>query len=171
MLKMFTTQLGGLYQRISSSEEESIEETARLLAQATFGQGRVFFACFDELQAIEVNALHAEERFTNLHNWSDDVILNDGDRVCIFVRHADHPKALALAKKLFEQFIPFAVVTSEKLKDAGEIANYAYTYISMGVRKGLIPNDVGERIVVPHTLSASFIYEAIKISYDEMVNE
>lgn len=73
---MFTTQLGGLYQRISSSEEESIEETARLLAQATFGQGRVFFACFDELQAIEVNALHAEEQFSNLHSWSEDVVVN-----------------------------------------------------------------------------------------------
>lgn len=170
MLKMLTTQLNGLFQRISDSEEEAIEETARLLAQATFGHGRVFFVCYDELQAIEMNALHAEEQFTNLHAWNDSITLTEQDRVCIFTRHADHPEALAFAKKLYEQFIPFGVVTSEKADDAGAMTDYAYTYISMGIRKGLLPNDLGERIVVPHTLAASFIYEAMKIAYDEMVD-
>ena len=61
-------------------------------------------------------------------------------------------------------------MTSEKAEDAGAMTDYAYTYISMGIRKGLLPNDLGERIVVPHTLAASFIYEAIKIAYDEMVD-
>ena len=40
MSKILTTQLTGLLQRIQQSEEESIEETARLLAQARLGKGQ-----------------------------------------------------------------------------------------------------------------------------------
>ena len=49
------------------------------------------------------------------------------------------------------------------------MGDLAYTYISMGIKKGLLPNELGERIVMPHTLTALFIYEAIKIAYDEML--
>ena len=52
MSKILTTQLTGLLQRIQQSEEESIEETARLLAQAAIGQGYVYFASFGELVGI-----------------------------------------------------------------------------------------------------------------------
>lgn len=41
-MKMLTTQLSGLLQRIAGSEEENMEETARLLAQAAAREGTVF---------------------------------------------------------------------------------------------------------------------------------
>lgn len=36
--------------KIQQNEEDAIEETARLLAQAAIGQGTVYFACFGEMQ-------------------------------------------------------------------------------------------------------------------------
>ena len=36
--------------------EESIEETARLLAQATIGEGRVIIAGFDEMDVVRLAA-------------------------------------------------------------------------------------------------------------------
>ena len=45
MSKILTTQLSGLLQRITQNEEDAIEETARLLAQAAIGEGNVYFAC------------------------------------------------------------------------------------------------------------------------------
>ena len=39
MLKILTTQIGGLFQKVATNQEEAIEETARLLAQAGIGQG------------------------------------------------------------------------------------------------------------------------------------
>ncbi|HWI47102.1 MAG TPA: DUF2529 family protein [Rummeliibacillus sp.] len=170
MLKMLSTQVGGLLQRVATNQEEAIEESARLLAQAGVGNGVVYFACFDELQAIEINALNAAEPFKKLRRWTKDVEIADLDRVCIFTRHANHPDALALAHTLYDDFIPFAVVASEKEEDAGEMADLAYTYISLGINKGLLPNELGERIVLPHTMAALFIYEAIKMSYDEMLS-
>ncbi|WP_397537029.1 DUF2529 family protein [Rummeliibacillus pycnus] len=170
MLKMLSTQVGGLLQRVATNQEEAIEESARLLAQAGIGDGVVYFACFDELQAIEINALNAAEPFKKLRPWTKDVEIADLDRVCIFTRHANHPDALALAHTLYDNFIPFTVVTSEKEENAGEMADLAYTYISLGINKGLLPNELGERIVLPHTMAALFIYEAIKMSYDEMLS-
>ena len=169
MLKMLSTQVGGLLTRVSLEQQDAIEESARLLAQAGAFEGNVYFACFDELQAIEINALKASEPFKKLRPWTNDIEITDLDRVCVFTHSANHPEALALAHQLYDSFIPFAVIANEKEEDAGEMADLAYTYISMGIKKGLLPNDLGERIVLPHTLTALFIYEAIKLTYDEIL--
>ena len=50
-MKMLTTQLTGLLQRIVNSEEENIEETARLLAQAAAREGFIYFAAFGEMES------------------------------------------------------------------------------------------------------------------------
>ena len=170
MSKILTTQMSGLLQRITQNEEEAIEETARLLAQAGIGAGNIYFACFGEMQAIEVNALHGVERFTKLLPWTKDTILEETDRVCIFTRSAFDEEALALARKLNDNFIPFAAVASEVATVENPLADLAYTYISTRIRGGLLPNDLGERIVVPHTIAALFIYEAIKMAFDEMLS-
>lgn len=169
MLKMLTTQLTGLLQRITTDQEETIEEAARLLAQAGVADGKVYFACFGEMKALEYNAQLAEEPFAKMTPWTNDAQITDLDRVLIVTRHADDAEALALAQQLYDAFIPFAVITSEKVADAGKMADLAYVYVSLKMKQGLIPNDLGERIVVPHVLAALFVYEAIKVQYDEMV--
>ncbi|MEX3745252.1 DUF2529 family protein [Lysinibacillus xylanilyticus] len=169
MSKILTTQLSGLFQRITQNEEEAIEETARLLAQAGIGEGNVYFACFDEMQVVELNACQAVERFTKLVPWTKDTVITEADRVCIFTRSAHDEEALALAQQLSDNFIPFAAVASEAADSENPLADLAYTYISARIRGGLLPNDLGERIVVPHAIAALFVYEAVKISYDEML--
>lgn len=169
MLKMLTTQLTGLLQRITSDQEETIEEAARLLAQAGIADGKVYFACFGEMKALEYNAQFAEEPFAKMTPWTKDANITDLDRVLIVTRHANDAEALALAQQLYDAFIPFAVITSEKQADAGKMADLAYVYVSLKIKQGLIPNDIGERIVVPHVIAALFVYEAIKVQYDEML--
>lgn len=169
MSKILTTQLSGLFQRITQNEEEAIEETARLLAQAGIGEGNVYFACFGEMQVVELNAYQAVERFTKLVPWTKDTVITEADRVCIFTRSAHDEEALALAQQLSDNFIPFAAVASEAANSENPLADLAYTYISTRIRGGLLPNDLGERIVVPHAIAALFVYEAVKISYDEML--
>ncbi|MFF2796979.1 DUF2529 family protein [Lysinibacillus xylanilyticus] len=169
MSKILTTQLSGLLQRITQNEEEAIEETARLLAQAGIGEGNVYLACFGEMQVVELNACQAVERFTKVAPWTKDTVITEADRVCIFTRSAHDEDALALAQQLNNQFIPFAAVASEVDNSENPLADLAYTYISTRIRGGLLPNDLGERIVVPHAIAALFVYEAVKIAYDEML--
>lgn len=173
MSKILSTQMTGLFQRIINSEEEAIEETSRLLVQASVGQGKVYFACFEEMQPIEFNALHSAEPFTNLHRWSPEIELTDSDRVCIFTSNAANPEAVLLAKKLYKDFIPFSVVASEPQSEDNELSELAYTYVSMKVRGGILPHpiNIGERVVIPYLMAGLFIYEAIKLNYDEMLGD
>lgn len=169
-MKMLTTQLSGLLQRIAASEEESIEETARLLAQAVAGQGNIYFAAFEEMQSISINAQLAAEQFPGLLPWTPDTQLTSADRVWIITRSSSNEEAFALAQKLNEAFIPFSVLANEPADEENELASLAYTYISLKLTKGLLPAEDGSRIVLPHALSAMFVYEAVKMKLDEILN-
>lgn len=173
MSKILATQLNGLFQKIVQKEEETIEETARLLAQASVGEGNVYFACFGDLQAVEAHALSSENAFFKLKKWTPETEIHDADRVLIITKSSNDEDALKLANQLNEQFIPFAAIASEVAGDENKLSDLAYTYISMNVRGGLIPHPtkLGERVVIPHLFAALFIYEAIKLNYDEMLDD
>ncbi|MDN4606021.1 DUF2529 family protein [Sporosarcina highlanderae] len=170
-MKIFTTQIGGLIQRAGSNNEEAVEETARLLAQATIGEGRVIFLGFDEMVAMGINAQYGAEPFKGAVQYEDGMEIESTDRVWIFARTANDERALEMARMLAEKFIPFAVVAGEKLSDENELADLAYTYMSTGVVKGILPGNDGGRIVQPHLMAALYLYEAVKMAYDEMIFE
>lgn len=170
-MKILTTQTGGLLQRIGANNEEAIEETARLLAQATIGQGRVIFVGFDELAGVGINAQSSAEPFTGAVQYEDGMDIDSTDRVWIFARSASDARAIKLARSLSNQFIPFSVLAGEKDDGSNELADLAYTYISTGLVKGILPGEDGGRIVQPHLMAALFVYEAVKLSYDEMIQE
>ena len=169
MMKMLTTQVSGLLQRISNLEEESMEETARLLAQAATREGTVFFATFGEMKSISVNAQFAAETFPSMQAWTSEIELTSADRVWILTRSCYDEEALSLAKKLSDQFIPFSALAAEEISDDNMLADLAYTYISTKLTKGLLPAEDGSRIVLPHALAGLFVYEAVKIMVNEML--
>ena len=171
MSKILTTQLTGLFQRIQQSEEEPIEETARLLAQAAIGQGTIYFAAFGEMEAVAIHAELGANPFAKFARYTDEVELLPADRLIIFTQHATDEQALKLAQKLHDNFIPFAAVASEVAETGNKLSELAYTYISLKVRGGILPHPtkLGERIVFPHLMAALYIYEAIKMEFDEML--
>ncbi|WP_424236653.1 DUF2529 family protein [Bhargavaea ginsengi] len=170
-MKMLTTQMSGLLQRIAGREEEMIGMTARLLAQATAGQGRVFIAAFGELGAVSANAIRGQERLKGAVRYRGEEI-DSTDRVWILARHASDEEALTLARRLAEQFIPFAAVADEPEDDEGnELAELATAYVSLGVKRGLLPSDDGGRTVFPHALAGLFVYEAVRMDYEELLSE
>lgn len=170
-MKIITTQIRGLLERIAETQEENIDETARLLAQALVGEGRILLAAFDEMEAVTATALYGVEPLAGAVRYTTDTVPTTADRVWILARSAHHPEALTLAKHLADQFIPFTVLTADTADDSNELANLAFTYISSGLKKGLIPGPTGERIVLPHALAALFIYEAVKLSLDEILED
>lgn len=166
---MLTTQIGGLMQRIVGSNEESIEETARLLAQATIGEGRIIISGFNEMDAVRLVAMNGAEIFVGAVAYEENMKIGKEDRVWILARSANEKPALELARLLAKEFIPFAAVAAENDDDDNELSTLATTYISTGLLKGLLPGNDGKRYVEPHALAALFIYEAVKIAYDEML--
>ncbi len=173
MSKILTTQMTGLLQRIQTSEEFAFEDTARLLAQAAIGEGTVYFACFGELKAVEINALQGMAPFKKAAVWHENVELSEADRVIIFTRSCHDIEANKLAQHLYDTFIPFAAVASEGEGEDNPLSGLAYTYISMKIRGGLIPHpsNLTERAVFPHAMAALFILEAIQLEYNEMIDD
>lgn len=169
-MKMLTTQLVGLLQRIATSQEEAIEETARLVAQAAVGEGKIYFAAFGEMEAVYANA-EASGLFPRLARWTKETEVTSADRVLILTPSAANEDALQLAKELSDAFIPFSAVAPEKHTEDNELAELAYTYVALGFTKGLLPTDTGERIVLPYALAALFVYEAILMAVREMTDE
>ncbi len=173
MSKILTTQLTGLLQRIEKTEEEMIGDTARVLAQAGIGEGIVYFACFGEMEALAIHALKGVEPFKKGALWNDCIELTSADRVIIFTNSASNEDALKLAQTLSDAFIPFSAVASEVASSDNMLSELAYTYISLKVRGGILPHPekLGERIVFPHLFAALYVYEALKMEYDEMIND
>ena len=173
MSKILTTQLTGLLQRIEKTEEEMIGDAARILAQAGIGEGTVYFAAFGELEGITINALQGVSPFKQGARWTDEVELTSADRVIIFTRSAKDAEAIALAERLNNEFVPFAAVAAESESDDNELSQLAYAYISLKIRNGLLPHPekLGDRIVFPHLIAALYVYEAMKMEYDEMVED
>lgn len=166
---MLTTQLSGLFQRIAGSEEENMEETARLLAQAAAREGTVFFATFGEMKSISINAQFAAEPFPSMQVWSLESKLTSADRVWILTRSCEDEEALKLAKKLNDEFIPFSALAAEPISEENMLSELAYTYISTKLLKGLLPTEDGGRTVLPHALAGLFVYEAVKMQVNEML--
>jgi len=168
-MKMLTTQVSGLLQRIATGQEEAIEETARLLAQAAVGEGRIFFAAFGEMKAVYTNA-KASGLFPRLVEWTPESTVTSADRVWILTPQADQAEAVALATQLNEAFIPFSVTAPEKANAENALSELAYTYVALGFTKGLLPTDTGERVVLPYALAALFVYEAVLMAVREMTS-
>ncbi len=67
MLKILSTQLAGVFQRISAQEEEQFEDAARLFAQAIISDGTIFVYGMDEMEAVVAEALHGAENCRTLN--------------------------------------------------------------------------------------------------------
>ena len=159
-MKMLTTQLTGLFQRIGK-HEESIEDTARVMAQAAIGEGTVYIAAFGEMEAVAAAAFQGPEPLQSAARWQPDIELTSADRIWILARKDEGAE---LAASLLNQFIPFAYLSAETYDNSD-----ADAFLSLGIDKGILPDDTGGRTVVPHGLAALFVYHAVKMEFDEML--
>lgn len=161
-MKILTTQLTGLFQRLAK-EEEAIEDTARLLAQAIIGEGRIHLAAFGELEAVAASALNGPETLESTVRYDPSVELSTADRVWILARKDEGD---SLAHELAWRAIPFAMLTAES--HGNETAD---VFLSMNIDKGLLPGEDGGRIMIPHGLGALYVYHAVKLTIDEILTD
>lgn len=165
MLKMFTTQLTGLFKRIEEKEEYSFEDGARLLAQ-----GPIYFFTTKEMKAVEFEALEGAEPFQGVKIFARVEELTDSDRVLIFTRYSNDGAALEVARKLQEKGIPFVVVTSA-VPEGEELLELADLAIDLRLTKGLLPDDLGNRYGYPSAMAALFVYFGLKFTIEEILAE
>lgn len=163
MLKMFTTQLTGLFKRIEEKEEFSFEDGARLLAQ---GQN-IYVVGFKEMKGVEFEALEGAEPLKGALTNVDAA--TGADRILLFTRNSDDQEAVELAGKLHEKGIPFVAVST--LVQDGKLEELADVHINLQLKKGLLPDDFGNRYGYPSSMAALYVYYGLKFTIDEILAE
>lgn len=161
-MKIFSTQLTNLFQQIDS-HQDTLEDVARLLAQAVIGEGTIFLAAFGEMKAVAAAALDGDEPLPSASEWKPDSILTSADRVFILAKKDEGDE---LAGRLSDAAIPFAMLCAEsKETDLPEV------FLSLGIDNGIPVAETDDRTIVPHAMSALYAYHVIKLLMDEMLAE
>jgi Domain of unknown function (DUF2529) len=174
MLKMFSTQLAGLLNRIQDKQEENFEDAGRLLAQASAGDGRIFIFGVKEMHAISLEATVGAEPLRRAALW--DGSSTEGfiaaDRVLIISRFSSDPDAIKAAKLLQSEGIPFVgVSTANSIENDDSLVDIADVHIDLLLKKGLIPDENGERIGFPAPIAALFVYYGVRFIIEEILND
>lgn len=174
MLKMFSTQLTGIFKKLMEKEEFSIEDAARLLAQAPAGEGRIQIYATREMKAAALEATEGAEPLASAAHWTDAHSENDiadTDRFLIISRHSNDGQAVALAKALSEKMIPFAAISTAVEGEGPSLAELADVHIDLKLTKGLLPDEEGNRFGYPSAIAALFVYHGLKFTIDEILSE
>lgn len=159
---MFTTQLTGLFKRIEEKGEFSFEDGARLLAQAPVGDGNIYIVGLREMKAVEYEAVEGAEPLKGAKVLTDVEELTDSDRVLVFARFAED--AAELSEKLYEKSIPFVAVSTGLVENAD-------VHIDLGLKKGLLPDDLGNRYGYPSSMAGLYVYYGLKFTIEEILAE
>ncbi|PHD77466.1 hypothetical protein COF64_05025 [Bacillus sp. AFS043905] len=171
MLKIFSTQISGLFKKMIENEAFEMEDAGRLLAQAVVGDGSVFIHGFGEMQGVTAEALHGEEPFPKAKSYDLSETISKEDRFLIFSRHSDDSEALMLAKQLKEKDIPFVAVSTSVSSEEDSLLELADVHIDLRIQRGLIPDETGNRYGYPTLLTALFAYHGIKFTLEEIIKE
>ncbi|WP_425283777.1 DUF2529 domain-containing protein [Mesobacillus persicus] len=169
---MFTTQVTGLFNRLLEKEEFAIEDSARLLAQAAAGEGSIYIYGSAEMNAIPYEATEGAEPLNGavrLQSAEQVSKLTPADRVLIFARQSTDTEAVAIAEELIKKDLSFVAVST--IIDDGGLDALADVHIDLRIKKGMLPDENGERFGQPTSMAALFIYYGIKFTIDEMMAE
>jgi uncharacterized phosphosugar-binding protein len=171
MLKMFSTQLTGLLNRLQEKEEFSIEDGARLLAQAAAGEGIIYILGTKEMQAVALEAVYGEEPLQSAAIFTEDVELEAADRVLLISRYSDDEESVGAARDLQERGIPFVAISTIRENETAGLHTMADVHIDLRLKKGLLPDEMGNRVGYPASIAALFIYFGLKFTIEEILEE
>ncbi|MBP3039096.1 DUF2529 domain-containing protein [Bacillaceae bacterium Marseille-Q3522] len=174
MLKMFSTQMTGLLKRLLEKNEYEIEDSARLLAQAAVGDGTIYLYGTQEMKAIPIEALEGAEPFPQAAVWNADdnlELISEADRFMIISRFCTDVSAGNLAKQLNKQSIPFVAISTVLQEAEYNYMELADVSFDLGLKKGMLPDEAGNRYGYPAAAAALMIYHSIKFTFDEILSD
>ncbi|MDX8363667.1 DUF2529 domain-containing protein [Cytobacillus sp. IB215665] len=175
MLKIFTTQLTGLFKKITDNEEDHIEDGARLLAQAIIGDGSIYVLGIHEMEAIAIEASIGTEPLPKIKRLSmhdDFTSIHQTDRVLLVTRYSTDEKAIESASSLMNLSIPIVAISADSSKEnETSLTDLVDVHIDTKLIKPLIPNSDGTRFGLPTMMAALFAYYGLAYTIEEIIDE
>ncbi|MGN7938845.1 DUF2529 family protein [Virgibacillus sp. 6R] len=175
MMKIFTTQLTGHFNRIVDQETLDIEDSSRLLAQALVGEGNLYLYGHKELHGIVLEAISSNEPLLRakplLEHDGQITEVSSADRVLLFTHFSTDEEAIQIAKSLAKKGIQ-TVGVSAIAKDAPKgLESITDFHIDSKLRQPLIPGDDGNRYGFPALMTSLYVYYAIHFTIQEILSE
>ncbi|MBM7704081.1 DUF2529 domain-containing protein [Metabacillus iocasae] len=172
MLKIFTTQLMGLLKRIDEKEEFTIEDGARILAQAAVGDGSIFIYGAGEMEAVTLEATVSEEPLPYAKPFTSFDELTSVDRVLLVSRFSTNETVIEMAKQLQEKGISTVSIGAvPKEIERESVHTLTDVHIDTKLLKALIPGEDGMRFGFPAVITALYAYYGLAFTMKEMVEE
>jgi uncharacterized phosphosugar-binding protein len=174
-VKIFTTQMIGILQKIAAEEELALEDGARLLAQAIIGDGRILLHGFHEMEAVVIEALCGQDKLPkaarlmeNGHLRND---IDETDRVLLVTRFSNDKDAINLAEQLKEKGLEIAAISAVVKDEQPSLVDIVDVHIDSKLPKPIIPRDDGSRIGFPTVITASFAYYCLLLTIYDILEE
>ncbi|MEQ5999242.1 DUF2529 domain-containing protein [Bacillus amyloliquefaciens] len=171
MLKIFTTQLAGIFSRIQDKESEAIEDGARLLAQAAVSGHTIYLYGANEMQGILCEAELGSEPMPSVKAFPDTAdSITESERVLMFCSGPGTAEEQALAQRLYEKGIGLVGV-SPVIKDQTGIEAFCDVHIDSKLKMPLLPDEDGTRYGFPSLMTGLYVYHALSFTLKEMMQE
>ncbi|MGP4081618.1 DUF2529 family protein [Pseudalkalibacillus sp. R45] len=168
MLKIFTTQLSGVFKKIDEQEDDTLEDCSRLLAQTITGNGTIHIKGFGELEGIASAITGSSESLPACVPYGENVV-EAGDCILAFANKARDIEMEKLVAQAESEGISVVSVAAVEKGDE-PIPNEEF-HIDTKLLKPLVPGDDGERIGYPVFMLALYIYYALYFNTNEMLAE
>jgi uncharacterized phosphosugar-binding protein len=174
-MKIFTTQLQGIFQKIQDQEDMNIEDAARLLAQAVIGDGSIYIYGNKEMEAILLEALYGPEPLPSaapLFENGKVADVSEADRVLVISRFSTDKEVVELAKTLKEQGIQTVGISAlTASEEFDSLEQWTDIHIDIKLVKPLIPDEEGNRFGFPALMAALYAYYVTTYTMKEILEE
>ena len=170
MLKIYLTQLRGVLQKVIDQDEETLEDAARLLAQAAISDGTVYVYGFEEMRTVALEALESPNKINGAKPLEIEK-LEAMDRVLLIAPQDDHTEAAELAKKISEVGALTVGLSSVAKTEDHPFSEAVDVHIDLPAPRALIPMESGERIGIPSTIAALFTYHGLYFTLAEFLED
>lgn len=175
-MKMYITQLRGVFEQISQENEEQLEEAGRRLAQSIASDGQIIIHGFGSISHIIREAVESPNALpkTITVKSSEAFLkqsLNSNDTLLLVIPNEKSDEAIEFLKSLNNSDVQVVGILTKNGQIPGELNNYLDTSLFVPQSGPLIPFNDAEKIGTPDSLAELFLYHLIYFSVMEILDE
>lgn len=172
-MKIFATQLQGVFQKIMEQEEEAIENGARLAAQGPAGTGRLLIYAAPPMRGNAVNLASHPDAPAQTIQVIDTVEFKPEpvDRAIILAEKEEEEYLHSTIELLQSSDVPVVVIAPFTEEEGGMTLEPTDVWIHTHVHGGLVPDEHGNRIGHPSALSTLFVGQLLYLNIKELLDE
>ncbi|TMW72142.1 DUF2529 family protein [Alteribacter natronophilus] len=159
---------------MNDSYEEAFEDGARMIAQSILSGAKIGIHAAGDMEGILAQAVKGVDRFEGLEevDAASADSFSERDTVMLFSPSPNEAEICMLCDQLRQRGVStVALFTGEKREEGPSLQDLADVTVDLGVTRGLVPGEDGERKGHPRLLAALYAYYSLFFTVDEILEE